>query len=46
MRKPIPLRAELASVFGFVGKRALHVRRVIQPGGGILSELASGRGLR
>ena len=46
MRRPAPLRAELASVFQFVGRRALHVRRVVQPGGGILSELASGRGIR
>jgi len=46
MRKPAPLRAELASVFSFVGRRAVHVRRVVQPAGGILSELASGRGLR
>ena len=46
MRTAAPLRAELASVLRFVGKRAVNVRRVVQPGGGILSELVSGRGLQ
>lgn len=46
MGKPLVLRAELASVFSFVGKRPLPVRRALAGGGGVLTELASGRGLQ
>jgi hypothetical protein len=46
MRKPLLLRAELVSVLTFVGKRAVRARPAIPLGAGILSELASGRGLR
>ena len=46
MGKPAPLRAALASVFSFVGKRPLPIRRALPGGGGVLTELASGRGLQ
>jgi len=47
MEKPAPLRSELASVCRFLAlKRAGRVEQVPQPRTGILSQLASGQGLR
>lgn len=45
MRAPAPLRPELASVCRFLAlKRGARVVRALQPQGGVLSELAGGRG--